>query len=84
MWGDVCTEMEYCGLLLLEDWTDRPAIERHFLALQTTLVNLLWALMEPPDHPDVRAYARRLLNAYRRHQINKRGESEAASTASST
>ena len=74
LWEEVVFEMEYCGQLLLEGWTDRAEGERHFLALQSTLLRLFWMLMGQEDQAWTGDYTQRLLNAYRRHQEQHEGE----------
>ena len=74
LWEEVVFEMEYCGRLLLEGWTDRAEGDRHFLSLQQTLLRLFWTLMGQEDQAWAGDYTQRLLNAYRRHQEQHEGE----------
>ena len=80
LWEEVVFEMEYCGQLLLEGWTDRAEGERHFLALQSTLLRLFWMLMGHEDQAWIASYTQRLLNAHRRHREQHEGERHEAPT----
>jgi len=84
VWEEVVFEMEYCGQLLLEGWTDRAEGERHFLALQQGLLRIFWAFMGQEDQGWTSDYTQRLLNAYRRWKGTEQHGEERHKTPTNT
>ena len=71
-WDDVCTEMEYCATLLLDDWTtERAVIMRHFRVLSSTLAKALMDSVGDSDRAEWSEYVHRLLEAHRRHSMKE-------------
>jgi len=66
VWDDVCTELEYCGLLLHEDCADGARIERHFRVLSSALVSLFLDTVGNRDRAGWAQSVHRLLKAHRR------------------
>jgi len=71
VWDDVCTEMEYCGLLLHEDCADGGRIERHFRLLSSTLAKALLDTVGNREGADWAQYVHRLLEAHQRHSMEE-------------
>ena len=68
IWDEVCIEMEYCGKLLLDDWTTDPtAIQHHFRVLAATLAHALLEIVGEANAREWGGYAHRLLTAHLRH-----------------
>jgi len=68
IWDEVCIEMEYCGKLLLDDWTTDPtAIQHHFRVLAATLAHALLEIVGEENAREWGGYAHRLLTAHLRH-----------------
>jgi len=71
VWDDVCTEMEYCGLLLHEDCADGGRIERHFRLLSSTLAKALLDTVGNREGADWAQYVHRVLEAHQRHSMEE-------------
>ena len=71
VWDDVCTEMEYCGLLLREDCADGGRIERHFRLLSSTLAKALLDTVGNREGADWAQYVHRVLEAHQRHSMEE-------------